>query len=397
MEISQSQESAKQNSRKNPVLLATAFLVSTIMGLLLVALPYHAQQLGGTPADVGLLGGVFPIFYVLGMTVSRSLYDRWHPRTLIIISCALSASVTIVMGFSGTLTVLWCAQAIYGWSTAWFWPPLMGWFTSGYDGVELNRQVGRYTSTCSIGLIIGPVLGGWLFEITVILPFVTGGLLYMVCALLLWSLVPLPVTCAQQQESSSGSVDPHRAALFRSLARVSLFCAFVCTGLLRFQLPNLASEMGISAGGYGPIGTALSVSMGVGFIMLGKTVAWQYRTWLMWTLQCALGLFLLIAYVAQEATALVLCVILAGPCVSFAYVSHMFYGVTGRPDRQSLMAVHETILAIGFLVGSFGAGLVADQTDNRFPYLLGCGVMLLGVMVKVIIKLSFNKSTQVNS
>ena len=66
-----------------------------------------------------------------------------------------------------------------------YWPFLMTWVSADYEGVPLNRHLGRYNGTWSGGATIGPLLGGWLFEVHAILPLMIAVVFVLLSLLLL--------------------------------------------------------------------------------------------------------------------------------------------------------------------------------------------------------------------
>ena len=49
------------------------------------------------------------------------------------------------------------------------------------------------------------------------------------------------------------------------------------------------------------------------------------------------------------------------------------------------MAIHETILAAGFAIGSFLGGHLSDTFDRYMPYKFGIAVVLASVAVELVI------------
>ena len=55
-------------------------------------------------------------------------------------------------------------------------------------------------------------------------------------------------------------------------------------------------------------------------------------------------------------------------------------------ERTRVTALHETLLSIGFVVGSFMGGWISDHWDNRrLPYLFGAAVVVASLIAQTII------------
>ena len=51
------------------------------------------------------------------------------------------------------------------------------------------------------------------------------------------------------------------------------------------------------------------------------------------------------------------------------------------------MTRHEVLLSIGFLLGAYGGGLIADYNGNRALYAVAFAVILTGVAIQVGMRL----------
>lgn len=380
-----------------PLLIVTA-ISSVSFGQLFVALPFFTGAMGGGPDDVGLVGALYTGGYVAAMLAGRRLLDRLHPRTIAVIGSAVLCAATLILSTCDTLAGLWITVTAYGLATSWHWPPVMGMLSTGAEGPALNRRLGRFNAAWSGGLIAGPMLGGWLFDRGAAIPFLVAAVIHALCAVLVvtvrfaqGSASPAP-NPAFSDPSPSAISDPPllpadpRTPVYRRMARVALVCSYLVVGLLRYQLPGLAeSELKITATGFGPIGTLFSAAQSAGFILLGLTHGWHFRRRWMWGAQLGLGLSLLPIFVVQSAAGLMACSVLAGLGVSFLYASHLYYGVSGGARRTRLMAVHETLLSVGFLIGSYAGGFVADAMGRRWPYVFCGAVVILGAGVELVI------------
>jgi len=369
------------------VLLSVALLSSISFGQLLVAWPFYARHLGASASQVGLIGGLYQGCYALALIVGRPILDRFTPRVLAMTASLLLAFFAMVMSTVTTLTTLFVIVALFGLSTFLLWPAVMGAIATGFEGRSLNRRLGRFNAAWSIGLIIGPAVGGWLYSFGAYWPFLLAGTFHLVSAGFMWRC-PTPKTHRDQTSQNKTIPDTspsERNVKLRSMARVGLVCGYFVFGMMRFQLPNLAAESGLTAADFGPISATLSLSTAIGFILLGRVDAWRNRGSVIWIVQLLLAITLLILVDDAGKGHLYLCSALAGFWISFLYASHLYYGVSGRGNRARLMAIHELLLSAGFLTGALGGGLIADLTYNRFPYLVGCVVLLVGVVAELLL------------
>lgn len=371
-----------------------SFLSSVAYGQVFLALPYLAKKMDASSTQVGLIGGLYQGLYLAAVLAGRPLLDRMDGcRQAALGSVALAVCAA---GFAWTHSihaVLACV-GVYGVALSWLWPPVMGRISAGLEGVKLNRRLGRFNASWSGGMILGPVLGGHLYEWHAGAPFLLAGAYHLASAALLAScskagpadLTRLTSTSAAPSSGDSGEL-PQQTRVFRRMARWALVSGYLALGLLRLQLPRLAEErFGIKASEFGLVGTLLNLTMSAGFIGLGLDAWWHYRAWALRVFQIGLAGALLLAPLARNASVLYVCAGLSGMMVSFLYASHLFYGVSTGVNRSRLMAVHEILVSVGFLLGSFGGGVIADVWGLNTPYWIGAAAIVGGMVSTILIR-----------
>lgn len=376
--------------------LLVAMLVSVAIGTLLVAVPYFSRaRFAAGGAAVGWMGGLYQGAYALSVLLVRNLLDRFDLRNLNRIGCLTCTVVLAAMPFTTSAVGLTVCMALFGIGTMFIWPPLMGWLARGAEGAELNRRLGRYNAAWSMGLIAGPVLGGWLYMQNPTWPFFAAAGMLALCVGALLLAEPAPPAAAGPRveldapadtlpsAAEEATVRPDELTRFRRMARVGLVTSYVAMGILRYQLPNLAQEWGIDAEHFGPISMTLSASLALGFFVLGLTPAWHLRRWPMWVCQAAIVAGLLLIFFGQGSLVLFIASALVGLGNSLLYAAHLYYGVTGGRDRARLMAFHELLLSAGFLTGAIGGGWLADFS-LRAPYSI-CAALMAGGLILLFV------------
>lgn len=377
--------------------LLVAMLASVAIGELFVAIPYFSRdQLHAKGAAIGWMGGIYQGAYAIVVYAFRKQLDRFDLRHLTLLGCGLSALILAAMPFSGSVGGLMACMALFGVVTMLLWPPLMGWISRGVEGATLNRRLGWYNAAWSLGLILGPLLGGWLYGIGHLLPFLVAGGVFGLCVLSLWAADPAPplrraaplIDLDPPADAGAVHADDSVAALgriaaFRRMARVGLVTTYMAIGLLRYQLPPVAQQMGVDSLHYGPISMTLSASLSLGFLILGVFPGWHFQLWPVWLCQAAMATGLFAVYWGSGIASLLVASALCGFGTSLLYAAHLFYGVSGGHDRARLMAVHELLLSGGFVLGAIGGGVLADQFGLLTPYLLFGLILSAGLLLVI--------------
>jgi MFS family permease len=382
-----------------------AFLMSVANGIYLIALPFMIKRLGGTDGDVGLGMALNFGAYLVVCLATSTVIDRFNAKRLVqwgavgIMLSFVGAACTVMWGRPGSAAIwtLNTFSALAGVLTAIFWPPMMGWVSTGYEKEALGHRLGSYNMSWSTGSWISPYLGGLLVGYGSTWPMATAAITVLICfAGIRFATNPRhdKRIIAAQEDVAAGEL--HRDLVrFRWMARVSLVTAFVCMGLMRSQLSLLMKfDLEYSEAICGVAIMILCASNFAVFTAAGRAHKWHYVGWLFWGSQAVTGsAMLMIVYFASLPVILAAAAIV-GVCEGFAYVSHMFYGISGGRKRSGLMALHEFLLSVGFVIGSVGGGYISDAFGRRAPYWLGAGAILVGLAVQAAIWLGLRTRTK---
>jgi MFS family permease len=376
------------------VLCVAAFVMSVAGGIYLVALPFMIKRLNGTDGDVGVGMALNFGAYLVACLVASTLVDRFNPKRLV--QCG---AIGILLAYIGaTATVLWAQQGtgaiwtldmfsmLIGVFTAIFWPPMMGWISTGYEKEALSHRLGSYNMSWSTGSWISPYLGGLLVGIGSTWPMAVASVTVLVCFVSIgFARNPQRDNVIMAaQESGSAPYESHPDLVpFQWMARVALVTAFVCMGLLRSQLGLLFKfELGYSEATYGIAITILCGANFAVFTAAGRMHKWHYVRWLFWGAQAVTAAAMLLIVYCPNLWMLFAAAAIVGVCEGFAYISHMFYGISGGKKRSGLMALHEFLLSCGFVIGSVAGGYISDSFGRYVPYWFGAAAVLLGLAVQ---------------
>jgi len=146
-------------------------------------LPDLSRQLGASPTVIGLL---FASFGVTLLTVSMptgAISDRIGRRGPMFGGAIALAASTLLFAFARSLPLLFLARLVQGAADAITWVVGFALIADLYDTNERGRITGIVMMGTSFAFMIGPTLGGWLYEIGGMrLPFVTVAVMAAVSA-----------------------------------------------------------------------------------------------------------------------------------------------------------------------------------------------------------------------
>lgn len=147
-----------------------AFFMSCYGGIYIVSLPFVIASLGGTDKDLGLCASMGFMSYLVGCITTGSLLDRFDSKRLAqlgsgVVSISIAALLMIVLlnirgySLSNPVLLVIITAMISGLLTSIYWPPIMGWLSTGQKGRDLNRRLGIYNVSWSAGLAVSPFFG----------------------------------------------------------------------------------------------------------------------------------------------------------------------------------------------------------------------------------------------
>src|SRR5437899_12126799 len=163
-----------RTSRAAAVALVTFATFTDIVAysIAVPVLPDMSRRLGASPTMIGLLFASFGVT-VLGVSVPMgAVSDRIGRKGPLVGGLiALSAS-TVLFAFAERLPGLFVARLVQGAADAVTWVVGFALLADLFGDDERGRMAGIVMSGTSVAIMIGPSLGGWLYELGGIrLPF----------------------------------------------------------------------------------------------------------------------------------------------------------------------------------------------------------------------------------
>ncbi len=140
------------------------FMDMAIYGLLIPVFPEYAPRLGVDESVIGVIFGIYAAMLLVFSIPMGLLSDRVGRRPLIVAGMILLALATALFGFSTTVEHLIIARTVQGISAAATWSAGLALLAETCDPSRLGEKMGITLSAVGFGTVIGPVLGGLLFE-----------------------------------------------------------------------------------------------------------------------------------------------------------------------------------------------------------------------------------------
>ena len=371
------------------------------LSMLWTAMPFIVRNIGGTEQDVGYVWAANMLGYLLCLLLAASMLGHLAPRhttraaaaVMLLATLGMAAVVYYAIGFDqgGRPLLIWtmiAAATLAGAAMSLFWPFLMTWVSSDYEGTLLNRRLGAYNGMWSFASIMGPLIGGVLVDKNTLGPIAAGVVFLLICFVLLCLAHDRSAGAAASAERVDGPetcFDRGALLRFKWMARTSLFCSWVCLGVSRSQFALLFTNLGFSETQFGVLVTLFGICNFLVLTCAGRFGLWHFKALPLLGLQAVLGLSLLLMIHGRTLWAFVPAFVFMGTAFGFAYSSHLYYGACGSKKRSTQMAIHEATISLGVIVGSGAGGYLSGRYGTYSPYWFAITVLAFGLLAQLAV------------
>lgn len=176
---------SSRNSRATAVAFVTLATFADIVAysICVPVLPDFARRLGASPAQIGLMFASFGVTLLAISVPMGAVSDRIGRRLPLVMGMLTLAGSTMMFAKADSLTTLFAARMIQGAADGVTWVVGFALIADCYPQEDRGRVMGYVMSGTSFGIILGPSIGGWLYQAGgVALPFEFVAVLALICA-----------------------------------------------------------------------------------------------------------------------------------------------------------------------------------------------------------------------
>lgn len=147
------------------VLCLANFIASIDLTIINVALPTFARVLKADNAELQWIVDAYSLTAAGVLLSAGNFGDRYGRRGWLNVGLAVVAAASTVAAHAGSADALIAARAVMGIGAAIILPTTLALITNVFaDTAQRARAIGAWSACYGIGVIVGPIIGGWLLE-----------------------------------------------------------------------------------------------------------------------------------------------------------------------------------------------------------------------------------------
>ena len=146
------------------VLIVALFGVTLDNTILNIALPTLAIDLGASAGQLQWIVDAYVLVFAGLLLVAGALSDRYGRRLMLVSGLALFGAGSAVAPLVGSADQLILLRAFMGFGAAMTMPATLSIIGDVFDADERPKAIAAWSAVSGLGIIAGPLLGGWLLE-----------------------------------------------------------------------------------------------------------------------------------------------------------------------------------------------------------------------------------------
>jgi MFS family permease len=372
-----------RNSLTLVTLYIVAFVGFTGFSLLFPVIPLYATELGADVAEAGFIVAVTAYVAAFLLVPMGILSDKIGRHRLLGGGLTLFTLAPLLYMLAGNSFQLILVRALHGAAAAAFLPAAIALVVDLTPVEKRGAAIGWYTASLQLGLMAGPITGGFLLKHFGFDPvFYTCAAVSAIALILISIRVRAFVYQSAPEILGISSWSWMKQALVFAAFMTPMFIA-IGSGSIATYVPLYDQFLGIDEAGAGSVITALYASSAILRIPAGRLADRIDRKII---IICGLGLSsLAIGLISHFHTfpQLITLAILFGIGMGFAMPASLAMAADFSPAQTMglTMAISTSFFQVGFAVGTTAMGLVGQVSNFQTLFLASSLSILLGFLV----------------
>src|SRR5206468_3414774 len=148
-------------------LLLATFLVNVDTTIVNVALPTLVRELHASNTQLQWIVDAFNLFFAASVLAVGSLSDRFGRKGMLLAGLAVFGLASLAGGLMDSAGALIAARSVMGVGAAMVFPSTLSLLTNVFtERGERARAIGLWGAITGAAIALGPIVGGWLLEVS---------------------------------------------------------------------------------------------------------------------------------------------------------------------------------------------------------------------------------------
>ncbi len=380
-----------EQKKKMIILMINMFIAIGSFGIIIPILPAYLESInqGGTAA--GLMIAIFAGAQLIFSPIAGKWADQYGRRKMIIYGLAGLTLSMLVFYAVDSIWLLYFSRVIGGIGAALLIPAIFAYIADITTMEQRAKGNGLVSAAMSLGIVVGPGIGGFLADFGLKMPFLISALVSLVAVIFSVALLEESSTLQQASAEEMPEDDPMVKKLAMSVKK-PYFIPLVITLVMSFGLMAYESVLGLyldNQFGATPQAIAIMVTS-TGIISVIVQLFVVDRVVRKFGEGKVLNIFLAVA-----ATGFLVS-LFAGSYALFFVISLIIFLATSilRPVLTTLiskmagneqgfaMGMNNAYMSIGNVLGPTIAGVLYD-VQITYPFVLGLALLLVTLFITV--------------
>jgi len=370
-------------------LFITIFVFSLGVGIATPIIPLLAQSLGASYTEVGLVGTSYSIIFIMFAALSGKLSDRVGRRVLILISAALNALAAALYLVARNVNEIILIRTLEGLAWAAFWPSVEALTTEIASASASGRAMGLSSASYGTGFAFGSLLGGSIAATTgyrntfhfYLLPSMIAAL-----TISIWFKDIRIVEISEGDPRVTPQSNELKVNLWKSrpflLSNVVAASYTFVLGTILTLFSVYAKGLGVEVFWIGVLFTLFWIGRIVSSMSAGRLSDRVGRGSILIPalIGCAIASFLVAISVGIELLSISMVIMGISTGAAFPVAVALISDNVDTRQRGVAMGIFETSCGIGMMTAATVGGIIADQLNPRYPYVLCALISIVSVI-----------------
>jgi DHA1 family tetracycline resistance protein-like MFS transporter len=204
-------EIAKQNSQNGFISKPLLIIFLTVLidligfGIVIPLLTFYAERYKATPSDIGLLVASYSFMQFIFAPILGRLSDKYGRRPILFFSIIGSSISYLMLGLADSLVMIYISR-ILGGMTAGNLSTAQAYIADITTKENRAKGMGLFGMAFGLGFILGPVIAGFLSQISYRTPFLFAAGLSFLNAISLYFILPETVKPGSYEKSQTSKI-----------------------------------------------------------------------------------------------------------------------------------------------------------------------------------------------